>query len=122
MPIACGINRLAIYNLTDALERDDTVAWAYRKSLLYLVSNSFEERTEEHILGMQKFRRYLGRGLPTSPTFRIEVSNGLPGSVATTASTKHGEFDNDPFTMNDILHAILDAPPARPFTQDDLEY
>ena len=116
------IDRLAVYNLSDALERDDTVARVYRKSLLYLVSNSFEERTEERLLGMQKFRRTLGRGLPTAPTFRIEVSNGLPGSVATTTSAKHGDFDNDPFTMNDILHAILDAPPARPFTQDDLEY
>ena len=115
------IDRLAIYNLSDALEQADTVTIAYRKSLLYLVSNSFEEKAGERLLGMQKFRRSLGR-THGSPVFRIEVSDGSKGARATTASKKHGDFDEDPFTMNDILRAILKGAPAHPFTEDNLKY
>ena len=35
---------LDIYNLTDKLERDDNVIKAYRKSLLFLVSNALERK------------------------------------------------------------------------------
>ena len=49
-----GIGRMAIYNLDQKHELDDTVTPLYRKSLLYLVSNAFEEQKGERILGMQK--------------------------------------------------------------------
>ena len=38
-----GITRMDIYSLNENLEFDDSVAGIYRKSLLYLVSRSFEE-------------------------------------------------------------------------------
>ena len=115
------IDRLAIYNLSDALEQDDTVTVAYRKSLLYLVSNSFEAETGQRLLGMQKFRRFLGVA-PTGSTFRIEVSNGSRGPRVRTASKTHGGFDEDPFTMNDILRAVLKGVPVHPFTEENLKY
>ena len=116
-----GIERMIVYNLTDKLEREDTVTPLYRKSLLYLVSNSFEEKLGERILGMQKFHRYL-RNLPGSQTLRFELSEGQPSDR--TSSETHGGFDNDPNTMNDILKTILRRSPDRDkeFTEENLDY
>lgn len=111
------IHGLTVYNLADHLERGDTVTLLYRKSLLYLVSNSFEDKVEERILGMQKFRRSLRPG-----RFTVEVSRGRPTPGSKTASTTHGGFDNDPITMNSILHTILGQSPAHPFTEENLTY
>ncbi|MEJ2322603.1 MAG: C1 family peptidase [Gammaproteobacteria bacterium] len=107
----------AVYNLKDALERDDNVARVYRKSLLYLVSNAFEETGERPLLGMEKFRKQVrfARGLP-----KMYFSNGASGPR--TRSTCHGGFDNDIHTMNDILRRVLGKNPERPFTKDDLKY
>ena len=115
------IKLLVIYNLTDNLELRDTVTPFYHKSLLYLVSNSFEEKMEMPILGMQKFNGHFGP-MPNQSTFRIEVSDGSQNADTTTASEKHGRFDNDRFTMNNILHTILDEHPTHPFSDDDLRY
>src|SRR5581483_2688285 len=59
---AGGIKKLALFTLTDKAEQDDNCAEIYHKSLLYLVSNAFEDhahipaiRDGEPILGMQKF-------------------------------------------------------------------
>ena len=116
-----GIGRMKIYNLEPELERADTVTPLYRKSLLHLVSNAFEERRGERILGMQMFRSRLGR-VPGSPVFRIETSDGTTRHSKRTTSKTHGGFDNDINTMNDVLHTVLSGAPARPFTEDDLDY
>jgi hypothetical protein len=42
--LAGGIERLAIYTLTDQTEREDNVAHIYHKSLLYLASNALGQR------------------------------------------------------------------------------
>lgn len=116
-----GINRMVIYNLSGDLERKDTVTPLYRKSLLYLVSNAFEEKIGDRILGMQIFYRYL-RNIPGSSILRFEISNGKTSSSARTSSETHGGFDNDIDTMNDILRTILKAQPSREFTEKNLEY
>lgn len=116
-----SIKQLVIYNLTDDLEQCGTVTPFYRKSLLYLVSNSFEEKMEMPILGMQKFNGHFDP-MPNQPTFRIEVSDGSQNANTTTASEKHGRFDNDRFTMNNILHTILRKRPPHPFSDYDLRY
>ena len=106
------IERLVIYNLDDGLPSTQV--------LLYLVSNSFEDKPGEPILGMQKSMPLLDP-VPGS-TCRIQVSTGADAN-AMTASTTHGGFpDNDPSTINDILRMILGRRPARPFTEDDLSY
>ncbi|WP_305801399.1 hypothetical protein, partial [Thiolapillus sp.] len=55
------IRDMAIYNLLDELEKDDTVTALYHKSLLYLVSNAFERQKERPLLGMQKFAKDVPR-------------------------------------------------------------
>ena len=111
------IRDMAIYNLLDELELDDTVTPLYRKSLLYLVSNAFERQQECPLLGMQKFATDVTR-VGDQP--RIHYSNGATGRI--TRSTTHGGFDNDVFTMNHILKRVLNAAPARLFRKEDLDY
>ncbi|WP_456380801.1 C1 family peptidase [Thiolapillus sp.] len=111
------VRDMAIYNLLDELEQDDTVTPLYRKSLLYLVSNAFERQQECPLLGMQKFALDVTRvgELP-----RIHYSNGATGKI--TRSTTHGGFDNDVSTMNHILRRVLGAAPSRLFETKDLDY
>jgi hypothetical protein len=116
-----GIARMALYNLNSELELDDTVTPLYRKSLLYLVSNAFEEELGERILGMMKFRSRLGR-VPGSPIFRILESDGSSSSTTKTASKTHGGFDNDVDTMNDVLHSVLRKAPEHEFSKKHLKY
>jgi len=115
-----GINRMDIYNLTDKLECDDTVINVYRKSLLYLVSRSFEEDPRPaKILGMEKYKQGLGRGLSN---LSIHYSHGNVPSSRQTKSESHGGFDNDPTTMNTMLRRILGKKPKQPFTEKSLKY
>ncbi len=111
------IKDMAIYNLLDGLEQDDTVTALYHKSLLYLVSNAFEREKERPLLGMQKFSADV---LKVGELPRIHYSNGATGQI--TRSTTHGGFDNDVFTMNHILKRVLGGAPSRPFTEEDLDY
>ena len=111
------VKRLNVYNLTDKLERADTVAEVYRKSLLHLVSNAFEEEEGAAIAGMEKFKRRM----PQNPGLRLIYSN--PDSQGAPCRSKsHDGFDNDPATMNDILKTILGRKPAKPFTAEELAY
>ncbi len=114
-----AIDRLALYNLSDRLERDDNVAQVYRKSLLYLVSRAFEENTPARLLGMQRYSASLEG---SNDALEIIYSEGNPNLEPRSLSTSHGGFDNDPATMNDILQRILGNKPRRPFTADDLAY
>ncbi|GAB1267173.1 C1 family peptidase [Aurantivibrio infirmus] len=111
------IKDLSIYNLTDKLELGDTVAGIYRKSLLYLVSRSFEEEGNAPILGMEKYNDRLG---VNHPAFKFVYSKGA--KTGKTSSTSHGGFDNDPNTLNDMMKRILGKKPKRPFTKKDLDY
>jgi len=113
---AVKITDMAIYNLRDHLELDDNVAGAYRKSLLYLVSNAFEKTKEKPILGMEKFKdKIVFSGNKPGMIY----SNGITG---TSRSTSHGGFDNDTHTMNHILKRIVKGNLVREFTEDDLNF
>jgi hypothetical protein len=112
-----GIDKMTIYNLDDELELDDQVAQVYRKSLLYLVSNAFEEEQPAALLGMQKYSQEI-RHRRLSINYSLGDGNGN----AKTKSTTHGGFDNDPTTMNDVLRAVLGRRPRVPFTEDNLSY
>ncbi len=116
-----GIDKMTIYNLSDELELADNVATIYRKSLLYFVSNAFEEKRVAKILGMQKYSAPLESTSPKVLDF--VYSNGQKKAAKLrSASTSHGGFDNDKHTMNDILSTILGKKPVRPFNDDDLKY
>lgn len=112
---AVGLPTMRVYNLTDELERDDNVAGAYRKSLLYLVSRAFERTDEMPILGMARYKD--DAQPPSGMEFVFSTGKGKR-----TQSTSHGGFDNDPFTLNDILEGILGHRPKLPFTDDDVRY
>lgn len=107
-----GIDRMYIYYLNDTLEQDDSVG-PYRKSLLYFVSRSFEDKLPSKILGMEK---YLKKGIKPKPAnLKLIVSNGKTTKKSKTASTTHGGFDNDHHTMNTILKKIVGSTPEKPF-------
>ena len=96
------VKRLNQFHLTDDVEQKDPTCKAilgYDRSLLYLVSQSFESGEETPILGMEKY-------------FGAIASQGLPGLKAWTApsaqskSTTHGGFDDDSSTMASVIALI----------------
>ena len=105
---------LDIYNLTDKLELDDNVVQAYRKSLLYLVSNALERKQGKPLLGMQMF----SKNLKGTKGLKLIYSNGR-GNV--TRSESHGGFDNDSHTMNSLLKRVLNGAPKVPFNDQEIK-
>jgi len=117
------IKEMVMYNLVDDLEQDDEVTRAYNKSLLYLVSNAFEEDIPARILGMQNYSKLIERR--NISRLKIHYSKGRIPGARVTASESHGGFDNDPLTMNHILRRILrsaDESPVSEFTIENLDY
>ncbi len=109
-----GLGKLVQYNLIKQRELDDTVG-PYQKSLLYFVSNAFEEKKKMPLLGMEIH----ADDLVLKPDHTLHYAGRAP---ARTDSKSHGGFDNDRKTMNDILATILSKKPsaADGFSEDDL--
>jgi hypothetical protein len=112
------IDRLAVYNLNDEAERDDHCAHIYNKSLLYLVSNAFEEkgriptfRDGISILGMQKFitnDNQLNELFKSGKADLIIAPNSAPeGTPHRSTCLSHGGFDDDKATVTATLCRIL---------------
>ncbi len=111
---ASGIAKLWQYNLIDQREQDDSVG-PYRKSLLYFVSNAFEDKKKMPLLGMEEFSEDL--------TLKSGHAIHYAGRGATITDSKtHGGFDNDRATMNNILKNILGRRPsaAKGFQPEDM--
>jgi hypothetical protein len=108
--------KATLYHLSEQQELDDSVG-PYGRSLLWLVSNAFEDARGTPLLGM---KRYLKRrpALAGAAFERIVESGEGPQC----ASETHGGFDNDAATMNSVLARILGAKPAAPFEPRDLQY
>jgi hypothetical protein len=110
-----SIKNFAIFTLTDRAEQDDNCANIYNKSLLYLVSNSFEKELRkpwfgdgdgEPLLGMAKFVAKLP--LRDRPTDWVLSPNAVPeGRGGAARSTTHGAFDDDAATLKATLARIL---------------
>jgi hypothetical protein len=113
-----AIREFALYTLNDSAERDDHCARIYNKSLLYLVSNAFEE--EYHplkwgwpgapILGMEKhIKAYKEiRELFNNKTATWILSpNSQTTTLKASKSTSHGGFDDDKPTVKGTLARIL---------------
>ena len=111
---ASGVSKLWQYNLIDQREEDDSVG-PYRKSLLYFVSNAFEDERKMPLLGMEKFKSEV----PAKAGHKIHYAGRAP---SITNSETHGGFDNDRKTMNDILKNILGQKPtpAKGFQPEDV--
>jgi hypothetical protein len=94
------VKRLNQFHLSDDKEQTDPTCkpiLGYSRSLLYLVSQSFEGGVETPILGMQK---YFG-AVANLPNVRAWTA---PGNQS--ASTTHGGFDDDATTMNSVIALI----------------
>ena len=117
-----GVDEMHIYNLADPVEKDDNVGMVYRKSLLYLVSQAFEEQIEPpaKLLGMQLYSEALEK--LGAKRLHFYYSDGTAAGDRT-ASTSHGGFDNDPVTMNAVLRTVLgNQHVPHPFTDESLQY
>ncbi|WP_373500609.1 hypothetical protein [Desulfococcus sp.] len=117
-----GIGTFTLFTLTDKAERDDNCARIYNKSLLYLVSNAFEDKPRvpvfrpsgDAILGMEKFiradeeLRKLFDGTVQRDTAWLLSPNTAPtGSADASRSVHHGDFDDDEATVKATLARIL---------------
>ncbi len=113
-----GIGRFALFTLTDNAEQDDHCASIYHKSLLYLVSNAFEEkpriplfREGEAILGMEKFIRDdqdIMKQIGTKKfQWVLSPNNADTGSQNHSTANSHGDFDDDMATLHATLARIL---------------
>jgi hypothetical protein len=122
------IQRFQQFHLTDRAEEDDPTCGPYRRSLLYLVSESFESGdlrpvlgqpdyfglrsgTTRPVLGMEKFFNAYWRGLDAATRRRIGVwpspGGALPGEAGPpVGSSTHGGFDNDPGTQRRVVEFI----------------
>ncbi|MDT4834779.1 hypothetical protein FQZ97_684290 [compost metagenome] len=109
-----GIRQQTVFVLSDQAEQEDNVAGAYRKSLLYLVSNALEDkRRRVPLLGMQKF---LPPRQPAGSTLVVAATSS-PDS----RSTSHGGFDNDLQTMDSLLQLVLGSGSFRGFKAEELK-
>jgi hypothetical protein len=119
------ITGLTMYTMTDELEQADD-AGPYSKSLLYLVSRSFEDDVPTPILGMQEA---LKRDLQLIRFFGLAGTQKVADAVFSKSSISaalrdrsesmtHGGFDNDIATMTSMIRRVLDLPE----TSEAIEY
>jgi hypothetical protein len=121
------INRFALFTLTDEAEQDDHCAHIYHKSLLYLVSNAFEDlqhipllQDGEPILGMQMFvqnDRTLKTLFRDNPTAEWVISPNIEpqGSMQHSTARRRGDFDDDIPTLRATLARIVRKKPRVQF-------
>jgi hypothetical protein len=112
-----GIASCVEYTMLEGHEKADT-AGPYRKSLLYFVSRAFEPVRPTSVLGLEESVRddaelMLLFGLAGSKKQADLVFSPTPDGTSTrhaSRSVRHGDFDDDPATMNSVFRRILDVP------------
>jgi hypothetical protein len=107
------LQRFTLYTLSDDVEQDDHCAHIYNKSLLYLVTNAFEERRGERLLGLEKHvekDRLLTRLIQERAIEWVCAPNDAPAdSRWASAARRHGDFDDDALTLRSTLARILQS-------------
>jgi papain like protease len=112
------LQNLALFTLTDDSEQADNCAKIYNKSLLYLVSNAFEKVARMPpfgsgvpIAGMAKSldrSSELGRFIIDHGIDWVRSPNDSPLGARDAARARgHGDFDDDPATLEATLARIL---------------
>lgn len=112
------IGQFTLFNLKDKAEQDDHCAHVYNKSLLYMVSNAFENRLRaplrkdgEPILGMDKFvaRHQALQALirQDKAEYILAPNEAAEGSAQASRASHHGDFDDDTATVKATLARIL---------------
>jgi hypothetical protein len=112
--------RATLYHLSEQQELDDSLG-PYGKSLLWLVSNAFEDRRGTPLLGMKHYLR-AEPALQQAAFAEVIESAGKAGTGAQCMVEAHGGFDNDPASMNAVLTRILGNMPEVLFEARDLDY
>jgi len=97
------VKRLNEFHLTDVVEQADPTCKPilyYTRSLLYLVSESFEHGKQTPLVGMEKyFDQHIGRlGLKNVKTWT--------SPAGASQSTTHGGFDDDKATRDSVISLI----------------
>ncbi|MEO0017289.1 MAG: hypothetical protein RLZZ522_572, partial [Verrucomicrobiota bacterium] len=120
-----GIAKCSMFTMTEDAERHDTVKSIYRKSLLYFVSRACEARAEQPILGLTE-------NLRVDPAMRVfwgfdpvraaagemvSSPNRVRAGPRASNSTSHGDFDNDPDTLNSLARRITGNAAVGPFNE-----
>ena len=131
LPTLNNVSRFAIFTLDDQTEQDDDCAGIYHKSLLYLVSNAFEDTFRvpldhpdgEPILGMQKFINtdsVLKKlfGTDGQADWVIAPNTNPEGSATTSGAKHHGAFDDDKPTVLATLARVLNKGKAASLALD----
>lgn len=111
-----GIDSLVLYTMNAEAERADSCFRVYRRSLLYLVSELFEDPTDSPLLGMEVAIR-ASRELLAA--FGLDPAGQRPAEVVWSPTgpdaplgrrsnaVSHGGFDNDADTMDSVADRIL---------------
>lgn len=119
------VRNLTVFNLDDATERQDNIAEIYNKSLLYLVSNSFEPERGTPLLGLNRFltgpETVVG-AVPSKGRTALKIVRDFlrkkPGTLITSPSAdpsprrrsdarSHGGFGSDRSTLNSTIRIML---------------
>ena len=118
-----ALRKLTVYALKDKTERDDDCAKIYNKSLLYLVSNAFEDKVRiplfrdgVPILGMEKaFDPALRKIFNAHGAELVLTPNTEPDdSLSASEAMHHGDFDDDRKTvMSTFMRIAAGAGKAR---------
>jgi hypothetical protein len=127
-----GIGAMTMLTMHREFERADT-AGPYPHSLLYFVHHSFEDPDETPVLGLEENH---AADPETANLFTganeivYSVTAAAAGKRSASRAVHHGDFDNDPPTMNSICRRMLgvddgivisDFPAARGRSFDPLE-
>ncbi|MGY2185203.1 C1 family peptidase [Pseudomonas sp. SDO5591_S426] len=87
------------FSLTDKAENQDPTCRPYLRSLLYLVSESFEAGVRTPILGMDKY-------IQASPVFNLPNFTYVTTPSDKSINSTHGGFDDDFPTQQKIVEQI----------------
>jgi len=96
--VSGAIGRYQQFHLSARAEADDPSCGPYRRSLLHLVSESFEGGARAPLVGLQRDFERIARGLPRT------TAHVAPGP-ASEAST-HDGFDDDDATLESVIRFV----------------
>ena len=110
-----AVKSLCVFTMLKDFEKADNCAGIYRKSLLYLVSNAFEDERGDPLLGLDEsinadagLKRLFGLdGSTPSPGQVIWSKTASDAGRSASTATSHGDFDDDGPTMNSVLRRVL---------------
>jgi hypothetical protein len=121
-----AIENFTLFTLNDQAERDDNCAKIYNKSLLYLVSNAFEDAMRiprirkagdppaegTPILGLERFVRKapaVAKLFTSGRADWILAPNQSGDPAGASGARHHGDFDDDEATVKASFGRMLDA-------------